>query len=119
MLDGMALGLLVSRAAAGDVAADDVEAFLDHQFLVLKERSREHPVPVDARLAKAVAKDVFFLPVWRKASARSHLRLGFTLAHASRSCKKAPMVRALPEHFRSSQIDHCGHICDPARPPLG
>jgi hypothetical protein len=53
MLDGMALGLLVSRAAAGDVAADDVEAFLDHQFLVLKERSREHPVPVDARLALA------------------------------------------------------------------
>ncbi|MBI1220494.1 MAG: hypothetical protein GC186_18340 [Rhodobacteraceae bacterium] len=56
MLDGMALGLLVSRAAAEGVAGDEVEAFLARHVQTLKDRSREHPVPVDERLAKAAAR---------------------------------------------------------------
>lgn len=56
MLDGQALGLLVSRAAADGVSEDGVEAFLARQVQLLKERSREHPVPVGERLAKAEAR---------------------------------------------------------------
>lgn len=55
MLDGQALGLLVSRAAAEGVSEEGVEPFLARQVQTLRERSREQPVPVGERLAKAEA----------------------------------------------------------------
>lgn len=56
MLDGQALGLQVSRAAAEGVAGEDVEAFFARHVQTLKQRSREHPVPVDERLEKAAGR---------------------------------------------------------------
>ena len=56
MLDAQILGLLVSRAAAGGIAADDFEGFLKQHLLTLKEASTAHPRPIDERLAKADAR---------------------------------------------------------------
>lgn len=56
MLDAQILGLLVSRAAAGGIAADDFEGFLKQHLLTLKDASTAHPRPIDERLAKADAR---------------------------------------------------------------
>lgn len=56
MLDGQATGLLLSRAAAEGVTGHDLEAFLARHVGTLTERSREHPVPAEERLAKAAGR---------------------------------------------------------------
>lgn len=56
MLDAQILGLLVSRAAAGGIAADSFDAFLKAHLLALKDASKAHPLPIDERLAKSAAK---------------------------------------------------------------
>lgn len=56
MLDTQILGLLVSRAAAGGVAAEAFDSFLRAHLLTLRDASREHPVPVAERLAKAAGR---------------------------------------------------------------
>lgn len=56
MLDGQLLGLLVSRAAAQGVTAEGFDAFVKAHLLALREASRDHPVPIAERLAKAAAR---------------------------------------------------------------
>ncbi len=57
MLDGLALGLTVSRAAAEGLADEtDFEAFVRRQGPALLAASREHPAPVEERLAKAAGR---------------------------------------------------------------
>lgn len=56
MLDAQILGLLVSRAATGDVNGEGFNAFLKSHLLALREMSDAHPVSVDERLAKAGAR---------------------------------------------------------------
>lgn len=53
MLDGMILGLLVSRAAAGGVRVEGFDGFVRAHLLALRDASKAHPVPVAERLAKA------------------------------------------------------------------
>lgn len=47
MLDGQILGYLVTRAATEGVDEGGFDAFLTTYMCSLKERSREHPAPVD------------------------------------------------------------------------
>jgi len=56
MLDTQILGLLISRAAAEGIRAGEVERFMLHQVHILREKLREHPVPLDERLEKAKAR---------------------------------------------------------------
>lgn len=56
MLDRMALGLIVSRAAASDVTAEAFGDFLTTHVQALQRLSDEHPVPVDKRLSKAALR---------------------------------------------------------------
>ena len=50
------LGLLVSRAAAEGVDADNFNAFLKRHLLALKKVSLSHPVPIDERIAKSMGR---------------------------------------------------------------
>jgi hypothetical protein len=59
MLDAQLLGLMVSRAAAGGVEAEDAEGFFKRHARVLARLSREHPVGSEERLAKAAGRYVF------------------------------------------------------------
>lgn len=59
MLDGLILGLMVSRAAAESVDIEDFNAFLKQHCHHLQSHSNQHPVPVDERLAKAKARYLF------------------------------------------------------------
>lgn len=56
MLDGMTLGLLVSRVAAQGVVEEEFIPFAKQHFRELLKLSREHPVPIDERLAKAAGR---------------------------------------------------------------
>jgi hypothetical protein len=56
MLDTQILGLMVSRAAAGEISADDFEDFLLSVGQSLARASDEHPVSISVRLAKSAAK---------------------------------------------------------------
>lgn len=56
MLDVQILGLMVSRAAAGGIAPDAFDGFMRAHLLALREASREHPVPIEERLAKSKAR---------------------------------------------------------------
>lgn len=56
MLDGQILGLLVSRAAAGGIAAEGFDGFVKAHLLVLRDASRDHPVPIAERLAKSAGR---------------------------------------------------------------
>ena len=53
MLDAQILGLLVSRAAAGGVEADDFDGFMKGHLHALRDASKDHPRPIAERLAKA------------------------------------------------------------------
>lgn len=53
MLDGMILGLMVSRAAASEVQPNEFDSFMETHLDAIKRLSDEHPVPVQQRLAKA------------------------------------------------------------------
>jgi hypothetical protein len=56
MLDGQILGLLVSRAAAGGIPADDFDAFIKRHLHTLRDASKEHPVPISERLARSIGR---------------------------------------------------------------
>jgi hypothetical protein len=56
MLDGMILGLIISRAAAEGVKASGFEGFARLNLKKLQSRSKHHPIPLDERLAKASCK---------------------------------------------------------------
>lgn len=56
MLDRQILGLFVSRAAASGVEADAFVEFMDNHVSALQRASDEHPVDLDVRMAKAVAR---------------------------------------------------------------
>ena len=52
MLDGLILELMVSRAAAERAEIENFDAFLKSQSHHLQRLSKDHPVPIDERLAK-------------------------------------------------------------------
>ncbi|PFG63769.1 hypothetical protein AXZ77_2382 [Thioclava sp. ES.031] len=57
MLDGQLLGLLVSRAAAEGVTdAETFFTFAKQRLATMRDETREHPVPMDERLAKAASR---------------------------------------------------------------
>jgi len=56
MLDRQILGLFVSRAAASGVEADAFAEFMDNHVSALQRASDEHPVDLDAPMAKGVAR---------------------------------------------------------------
>jgi hypothetical protein len=58
MLDAQLLGLMVSRAAAGGVEAGEMEGFFTRHAGALARLSREHPVGVEERMARAAGKYV-------------------------------------------------------------
>jgi len=59
MLDGLILGLTVSRAAAESHEVEDFDAFVKRHSRNLIEHSNQHPVPIDERLTKAKARYLF------------------------------------------------------------
>jgi hypothetical protein len=59
MLDAQLLGLMVSRAAAGEVGADQAEGFFKRHAAALARLSREHPVGIEERMARAAGRYVF------------------------------------------------------------
>lgn len=52
-LDGLIFGNMLSRAAAEGIDADELEGFIKRHTARLLQLSREFPVPIDERLAKA------------------------------------------------------------------
>lgn len=56
MLDRQILGLLVSRAAASDVAAEGFSDFLEDHVEALVRQSEDHPMGIAERLAKAAER---------------------------------------------------------------
>jgi hypothetical protein len=59
MLDAQLLGLLISRAAAGGVEAEDAEGFFKRHVGALARLSREHAVGIEDRMARAAGRYVF------------------------------------------------------------
>ncbi|SOH95243.1 hypothetical protein SAMN06273572_1092 [Monaibacterium marinum] len=56
LLDTQILGLLVSRAATEELGTDEFEAFIARHITALRNASRDHPVSIAERLAKAEAR---------------------------------------------------------------
>lgn len=59
MLDTQILGLLVSRAAADGVEEDKFDEFVKKYSFVWRKTLREHPTPINERLAKAAERYQF------------------------------------------------------------
>ena len=59
MLDGMSLGLLVTRAAAEGITSEGFDTFAKKHIRSLLEQSRKHSKPIDERLAKAAGRYQF------------------------------------------------------------
>jgi hypothetical protein len=59
MLDGLILGLMVSRAAAERADIENFDSFLQRQSRHLRRLSKAHPVPIGERLAKAKGRYLF------------------------------------------------------------
>lgn len=56
MLDGMILGLLVSRAAAEGIKDDEFNEFMKNYSIAWRKTSREHPILIEERLTKAAGR---------------------------------------------------------------
>ena len=55
-IDAQLLGLFVTRAAISDVSGDDFHEFIENHVSALQRLCDAHPVPVEERVAKAMAR---------------------------------------------------------------